>query len=391
MLMKWPTACLALLLTLCAPLSAIETKLVNVLYLKVQQTERPTLSNLDPIPKDLGVKGAALGLSDNNTTGSFLGYQFELDVQVLDEGDIKAALAAANNSHAKYVLLDMNAKQQLAVIDSVENKQRLFFNIRAYDVALRNEECRANLLHTLPSYAMRSDAFMQFLIKKKWNKLQLLEGNSEEDSLFAQALRRSAKKYQLKFKQEEKWLLDGDLRRQAAAEVSLLTQKFGDYDVLFVADEWNDFARYIRYNTWKPRPVFGGDGLRALGWSEVFEQWGSAQLQSRFKSTANRPMRSEDYAAWLAMRAIDGANLKTKFASIAEQKDHLLNNAELAGFKGRPLSFRNWNGQLRQPIGLAHQSALVAMAPLEGFLHSRNELDGLGYDKGESGCKAFKE
>jgi ABC transporter substrate binding protein (PQQ-dependent alcohol dehydrogenase system) len=238
---------------------------------------------------------------------------------------------------------------------------------------------------------MRSDAFMQFLVKKKWDDIHLLEGNSDEDAAFAQALRRSAKKYQLKFKQESKWLLDGDLRRQAAAEVSLLTQKFGDYDVLFVADEWNDFARYIRYNTWKPRPIFGGDGLQSLGWSEVFEQWGSAQLQSRFTSSAKRSMQSVDYAAWIALRAIDEANLKTKFATLAEQKTYLLGDAELAGFKGRPLSFRTWNGQLRQPIGLAHQSALVAMAPLEGFLHSRNELDGLGYDKGESNCKAFKE
>lgn len=330
-----------------------------------------------------------MGVSDNNTTGNFLGYQFQLDVKVFEEGELKEALTAANQNSADYVLLDMNASQQLAIVDAAKNKQRLFFNIRAYDVMLRNENCRNNLFHTLPSYAMRTDAFMQLLIKKKWTQLQLLEGNSEQDALLSEALRRSAKKYQLKFKQQAKWLLDGDLRRQASAEVPLLTQKLGDYDVLFIADEWNDFARYVRYNTWKPRPVFGGDGLRSLGWSRVFEQWGSAQLQSRFVALAKRPMQSQDYAAWIAMRAIDEINIKTKFSDITEQRNYLLTKAELAGFKGRPLSFRAWNGQLRQPIGLAHQSALVAMAPLEGFLHSRNELDGLGYDKSESACKAF--
>lgn len=392
--MKWS---IPVLLCACLfnPLLAQEPKSVDVLYLKIQQAERPTLSNLDPIPDDLGVKGAELGMKDNNTTGSFLGYTFQLDVQAFDEADSEDGLvsvkAAIKNSAANYVLLDMNAKQQLAVIDEAGSEQKLFFNVRAYDVSLRNEDCRANLLHTLPSYAMRADAFMQFLIQKRWNKLHLLEGNTEEDAAFAQALRRSAKKYQLTFQQDSKWLLDGDLRRHAGSEVSLLTQKFGDYDVLFVADEWNDFARYIRYNTWKPRPIFGGDGLRSMGWSEVFEQWGSAQLQSRFKSLADRAMQSEDYAAWIALRAIDDVNIKTKFAPLSEQSTYLLNNAELAGFKGRPLSFRDWNGQLRQPIGLAHQSALVAMAPLEGFLHSRNELDGLGYDKGESDCNAFKE
>ena len=394
-LMKWSFTAL-LLLCFIAPLQAQEQKLVDVLYLKVQQPERPTLSNLDPIPDDLGLKGAELGVADNNTTGSFLGYKFQLDIKQFDEGNVESSLssitAAIKKSDTHYVLLDMNAKQQLAVMDGIANaddKQRIFFNTRSYDVSLRNETCRANLFHTLPSYAMRADAFMQFLIKKKWDRIHLLEGNSEEDAAFAQALRRSAKKYQLKFEQDSKWLLDGDLRRHAAAEVSLLTQKFGDYDVLFVADEWNDFARYIRYNTWKPRPIFGGDGLSSLAWSPVFEQWGAAQLQSRFNDIAKRPMQNEDYAAWIALRAIDEANIKTKFAALPDQRNYLINKLELGGFKGRPLSFRDWNGQLRQPIGLAHQSALVAMAPLEGFLHSRNELDGLGYDKGESSCKAF--
>ena len=62
---------------------------------------------------------------------------------------------------------------------------------------------------------------------------------------------------------------------------------------------------------------------------------------------------------------------------------------ELAGFKGRPLTFRAWNGQLRQPIPLVHPRALAAQAPLEGFLHHRNELDSLGLDQPESACAAF--
>ncbi|MEO0362499.1 MAG: branched-chain amino acid ABC transporter substrate-binding protein, partial [Pseudomonadota bacterium] len=62
---------------------------------------------------------------------------------------------------------------------------------------------------------------------------------------------------------------------------------------------------------------------------------------------------------------------------------------ELAGFKGRPLTFRAWNGQLRQPVPLTHPRALAALAPLEGFLHQRNELDTLGIDEPESACAAF--
>lgn len=367
--------------------AANELRDVGVLYLKITAPERPVFSNLDPIPEDLGLAGARLALADNNTTGGFMGYRFVMEVVDLDEGNLQAARQALQESDAAYVILDMNADEMSALVDG--NEERLFFNVRSYDDSLRSEGCRATLLHTVPSYAMRADALMQFVLKKRWDKMALVAGNSAEDVKFADALRKSSRKFGLNFAQETPWVLDGDLRRQAGAEVPLLTQKLGDYDVLLVADEHNDFARYLAYNTWLARPILGGDGLRATGWARVNEQWGAAQLQSRFHDLAKRNMQDVDYAAWAALRAVDEAQLRTNFADLKDIRAFLLDGIELAGFKGRPLSFRNWNGQMRQPIGLTHASALVAMAPLEGFLHAGNELDSLGVDAPESQCTAF--
>lgn len=362
---------------------------IDVLYLRIATPERPVLSNLDPIPEDLGFAGANLAVADNNTTGGFMGYQFVMETVELTEGELDAARAALQGSDAAYVLLDMSAEEMINLVDGTE--ARLFFNVRSYDDSLRGENCHATLLHTLPSYAMRTDALMQFVLKKRWNNLALVTGAAAEDTKFAAALHTSSRKFGLSISAEEPWVLDGDLRRQAGAEVPLLTQKLGDYDVLFVADEHNDFARYLAYNTWLARPLLGGDGLRATGWGRVNEQWGAVQLQNRFRELAGRNMQDVDYAAWAALRAVDEAHLRTNFAEIDGIRAFLLDGIELAGFKGRPLSFRNWNGQMRQPIGLTHASALVAMAPLEGFLHARNELDSLGADEPESQCKAFGE
>ena len=52
------TLIFTLLLALFNPLYAQDKKSIDVLYLQIQQPERPTLSNLDPIPEDLGLKGA---------------------------------------------------------------------------------------------------------------------------------------------------------------------------------------------------------------------------------------------------------------------------------------------------------------------------------------------
>ena len=59
---------------------------------------------------------------------------------------------------------------------------------------------------------------------------------------------------------------------------------------------------------------------------------------------------------------------------------------ELAAYKGRKLSFRSWNGQLRMPMALVHPQGVVSQSPQVGFLHPKTDLDTLGFDQQESQC-----
>ena len=181
------------------------------------------------------------------------------------------------------------------------------------------------------------------------------------------------------------------MRRTASQEIPLFTQSFGDYDAMILADEVHDFGRYVLYNAWQARPVTGSEGLSAVTWSPVIEQWGAAQLQSRFEKQHSREMTSLDYAAWAAVRTLGEAVTRTNDNDPKVLRDYIFSDAfELAGFKGRPLTYRGWNGQLRQPIAVVHPRAMVAQAPLEGFLHQTNELDSLGLDRPESKCEAYQ-
>ena len=58
------------------------------------------------------------------------------------------------------------------------------------------------------------------------------------------------------------------------------------------------------------------------------------------------------------------------------------------GAKGPGLSYRAWDGQLRQPVFLAHGDGVIGTAPLEGVLHPIEQLDTLGIDRQESACRA---
>lgn len=365
---------------------------ISVTYLQLQTARPPVLSNLDPVPEDLGIAGAELGLADNLTTAKFLGHKYSLTIQsVPEDGDW---LAAARQALAEtpYLILDAPAQAQLDVADLPKAAGAVLFNASASGISIRDEACRANLLHTLPSNVMRTDALAQFLVKRRWQRLVLVSGDHPGDQAFANSIKRSLEKFRLELKAEKTWAFDADLRRNAAQEVPLFTQDLGDYDVLLVADELDDFGRYIPFNTWEARPVAGSEGLQPVTWSRVVEQWGAVQMQNRFFEQSGRAMMPKDYAAWAAYRSLGEAVTRTNSADPATLQAYILSDDfELAGFKGRAMNFRHWNGQLRQPIPLVTDRAVVAMAPLEGFLHQRTELDTLGIDEAESQCQAFKE
>jgi ABC transporter substrate binding protein (PQQ-dependent alcohol dehydrogenase system) len=167
----------------------------------------------------------------------------------------------------------------------------------------------------------------------------------------------------------------------------LFTQT-AEYDVVLVADERGDFGEYVPYQTWYPRPVAGTQGLTPVGWHKTVETYGAAQLQKRFEALAGRWMNDRDFAAWIAVRSIASAVGKLRQAdAMAIRQLEISDQLPLDGFKGRKLSYRPWNGQLRQPIPIVQPRALVSTSPQDGFLHPVNEMDSLGYDKAEVSCR----
>ena len=308
-----------------------------------------------------------------------------------ERGDVLAAARAALAA-SPFLVLDAPDATILAVADLPEAQGALIFDVASGSDALREADCRANVLHTAPTRSMRSDALMQFLQSRRWTDLAMIAGTYDDDVDYAEALRASAEKFNLRLRGEKTWAFDADMRRSAAQELPIFLQDLPDHDILLVADETDDFARYVAYNGWTPRPVAGSEGLTPVGWSPVMEQWGAAQLQERFEAGAAREMAPKDYAAWVAVRSIGEAVTRTNGADPAALRAYMLSDAfALDGFKGRPLSYRAWNGQLRQPIAVTAPRAVVVMAPLDGFLHPVSELDTLGRDEPETACTAFRD
>jgi ABC transporter substrate binding protein (PQQ-dependent alcohol dehydrogenase system) len=364
-------------------------QVVRLAFLTQEQGTPPPLSNLDPFIKEKGIVGAELAVSDNNTTGQFTNQRYELTKFVVPAaGDIADVFNKQISGKFHFIVSMLPSQQLLKIADLPAANEGLLFDAATSDDDLRNGLCRNNVLHLLPSRAMRADALGQYLMKKRWRKWFLVVGNTPEDRLFADALKRSAKRFGMDIIAEKVWEHTYDARRTAQSDVAVFSQIDDDYDVLVVADEQGLFGEYLDYRTWIPRPVAGTQGLVATAWHRTHEQWGAVQIQNRFKDKAGRWMEEADYGAYLAVRAIGEAATRTQSSALQPVKSYLLSDRlALQGYKGAPLSFRSWDGQLRQPVLLAAPRSLVAVAPVEGFLHPKTELDTLGYDQPETHCQ----
>jgi ABC transporter substrate binding protein (PQQ-dependent alcohol dehydrogenase system) len=378
-----------------APAAAQPAQKIDILFVRETIDRAPPLSLLDIPPADRGIAGARLAIADNNTTGKFMKQEFVLDS--LESGNPEEILAEVTkrvDGGLHFVLLDVQADTLLKLSDMLKGKDAVLFNAGAPDDRLREEDCRANVMHTALSRAQLADALGQYLTWKRWQKWFLVSGPKPEDQALADAYRRTAKRFGAKIVEERVFKDEGGSRRadggfeQVQQQIPTFTQSVPAYDVVVVADEGGLFGAYLPFRTWDPRPVVGTEGLVPSSWHPASEFWGATQFQNRFRRQTNRTMRSDDYDAWIAVRAIGEAATRKRSTAYGDILAFLHGpEFEVAGFKGQKLTFRNWNWQLRAPVFLGTPDMPVTVSPQQGFLHQFSELDTLGVDKPETKCK----
>lgn len=331
---------------------------------------------------------AELAIKDGTAAALARGLKLSLVRKSLAEGeDAVSALRAFVQSQAPTAaILDLPADDMLRLAKSLADQPLVLFNPRHRDDGLRPLTCRTQLLHTLPSWSMLHDGLAQRLLELDWRRIFVLRGPQAEDKALAASFLASAKKFGLRIVELRDFVAGNDPRKRDQINIKLLTGGI-DYDALFVADALGDFARTVPFNTAKPRPVVGSAGLEASAWHPYWERYGAPQLNRRFFRLVGRRMSDEDWATWIAVRAtLDAAASAHETAAGAVYQALLAPDLKIELYKGSSGSFRSWSHQLRQPILLATHDAVVALAPVEGALHQKNNLDTLGVDEPEFRC-----
>jgi ABC transporter substrate binding protein (PQQ-dependent alcohol dehydrogenase system) len=377
-------------------------------YLREMVEHPRPASRLDIEPKDAGIAGAKMAIEENNAGGRFTGHDYSIDVSTVTSAEkaIEALQKFLDSDH-HYIVVDASADTLVKMADWAKDKDILLFNIRATDVSLRQENCRANVMHIVPDRYMLADALAQYLVTMKWTDWLLVHGSTPGDLAYADAIKRAAGRFGATIVDTREYKDTSGGRRDdvgtippsaAASQPGKQASLDGaipadpDYQIIVVADEDQVFGPFMPYRGGADaRPVAGTTGLTATTWSPGHEKWGATQANNNFEKDFHRLMLPIDYQAYVATRAIGEAvtrNADGDFATVVA----FIHGPELqlAPFKGIKQQFRPWDGQFRQPIIIATDKVPVSFSPQRGFPHASHpeiEVDTLGIDEPESLCK----
>ncbi|MGH9888755.1 MAG: hypothetical protein ACREBE_24695, partial [bacterium] len=123
---------------------------------------------------------------------------------------------------------------------------------------------------------------------------------------------------------------------------------------------------------------------RSVAWDASLERFGADTLNQRFHTRSGRPMTDEAWAGWLAVKILWESALRARTANPVGLAAILTrDSSRFDGHKGRALSFRPWDHQLRQPMyvitgGSGASRAIEVPAASGASVSSTAVLDELG-------------
>ncbi len=332
------------------------------------------------------VEGFLMAMADMQFVADAVNLTLVLDARESGPDGLAASVQAMVADGAAVIVLDLPASLVDVAAQTIEGLPVTLINATAPEDRLRSA-CYPTMLHSGPSLRMVMDSYVQYLRAMNWMKVLVLVGEDPSDQGLADAFANSAERLRLEIVGTRPFTLAANPEAREGNNVKLLTSDV-DYDVVFVADTRGEFGRFIPYATQLPRPVIGSVGLTALAWHWAMERDGATQVSSRFdKMTKGRKMSSADWSVWVAVKSVISAYTKVPNGDQAAVFDYLKSpKFRLDGSKGVTLNYRPWDGQLRMPILLSTADAVIAIAPIEGYLHPDTSLDTLGTDQAEFAC-----
>jgi ABC-type branched-subunit amino acid transport system substrate-binding protein len=227
---------------------------------------------------------------------------------------------------------------------------------------LRGEQCHRYTCHIVADVAMNVDAIGQWLFqnnRKRWHFVVA------EDALGQDVYRRASRLLQTQGGTE----LGREVMRPDQPDYRLLLERVGqqDAEVIFVALRGEDLRQFLgQYSAsgitalvsgapldmitvWSTPPAHV-KGVWATSWYHQFERYSTRELNRRFLRRFGKPVEAYAWANWAAVKLVVEGILRTGSTDPAALVRYLEGAPAFDGHKGKALTFREWNHEMRQPM-----------------------------------------
>ncbi len=290
----------------------------------------------------------------------------------------------------------------------------LFFNVGCPDDALRNKRCRRTTFNVEASTAMYTDALAQWLAAsaglRRW---YFVTPDSEAGAAVHHRARQA-----LRAQGGED--IGKAVVKTEAPELGALFERLtaARPDVVFLGLRGKSQAAFLqRYNRLDSPFEVAGPYVSTAGlWSAPAEEragiwptlwhhqlfrYGAAQLGDRFIKIAQQPLDARGWASWMGVKILSETVMRAGTTEASALVQFLeADRTQFDGHKGKRLTFRSWDHQLRQPLYLVRAKMqaenrwdvfdAVAELPLgrpDARRTSQELLDQLGDLESRTGCR----
>jgi branched-chain amino acid transport system substrate-binding protein len=360
------------------------------------------------------VMGAQLGTEEAEVTAGMFGTKVELVIEdtVTAENVVATVSRLSGQANLLAIIGALDDLGTATLSDAAQQQRLVFVNAAARGGALRSEKCHRYTFHVEPELAMYADAIGQWLLqnnRKRW--YFVVSGDSFGQEIYRRAsdlLRRQG---------------GMDLGRSSSApgernyQAVLAQLARVEAEVIMVALMGEELRHFLAQSKaaglttliagapldmvamWRGDPA-PAQGVWATSWYHELERYSGRELNRRFVRRFGKPAEAYAWANWAAVKLlVEGALRRASADSVA-----LINYLESAppfdGHKGKALTFREWNHQLRQPLFIVKAreaepenawnlfEVVAEMPPPAARGKPAAELlDTLGESKADSNCR----
>jgi ABC-type branched-subunit amino acid transport system substrate-binding protein len=337
------------------------------------------------------LRGAQMGAAEADSLGQMFGKKVELAAPSLAGSDKVAAAAATLVKEGVAVLVGGGDQAAAEALREVARDGRaLFLNVGCAADRLRGEGCDRHTFHVYASLEQHAGAAAFWLGEEKRLKRWAVvggEGVRRTVGAFAAARGATVVEDVPAPAGTTDWRPALERLRAAQAEALWLGLPspespgfLGEYTRAGMAGE----LVVLDPDAAVPTPV-PANGLRPMMWHHTLEKYSARELNNRHRRRFGEPLDGASWSAWAAVKLV-AEGLLRRGATPQALLEYLESDPPFDGHKGRALTFRKSDHQLRQPMYLLRPENADAAAGETFEVPRGADLDVLFATPADSGC-----